>query len=91
MRSGRGGAPPGSIYIGRGTILGNPYLIGRDGSRTEVIAKYEAWFSRKLREQGFVDRVLRYVGTADLACWCAPKPCHGDVVLRWLDSLDRPA
>lgn len=82
------GPPAGSVYIGRGTIVGNPFVIGRDGSRAEVIEKYEVWFQRMLRRPGFVTRVLAYVGDSDLACWCAPKPCHGDALKRWLDSLE---
>ena len=28
------------MYIGRGSPWGNPYVIGKDGNRTEVIARY---------------------------------------------------
>lgn len=31
------------VYIGRPSILGNPFTVGRDGTREEVIAKYEDW------------------------------------------------
>jgi hypothetical protein len=31
------------IYIGRGTKYGNPFKIGRDGTREEVIQKYEEY------------------------------------------------
>lgn len=86
-----GAVPPSAVYIGRGTLLGNPYRIGPDGTRDEVIAKYEAYFQRMLRQPGFVTRVLSYVGDYDLACWCAPKPCHGEIVLRWLESLEQPS
>lgn len=26
-----------------------------------------------------------------LACWCHPLPCHGDVIVEWLDSHPRGA
>jgi hypothetical protein len=29
----------GAVYIGRGSKWGNPFVIGRDGTRAEVIAK----------------------------------------------------
>lgn len=83
-----GPIPPGAVYIGRGSPVGNPYVIGRDGTRAEVIVKYEAWFARQLRKPGFADRVLAYVGSWGLACWCPPRPCHGDVLMRWLDSIE---
>ena len=31
------------VYIGRPSKWGNPYEIGVDGSRKEVIEKYKAW------------------------------------------------
>ena len=33
---------PDRIYVGRPSKWGNPFVIGRDGSRDEVIAKYRA-------------------------------------------------
>ena len=35
--------PPDAIYCGRPSPLGNPFIIGRDGTRDEVCDKYEAW------------------------------------------------
>jgi hypothetical protein len=35
------------VYIGRGSPLGNPYIIGKDGDRAEVIKKYERDFYKK--------------------------------------------
>jgi len=34
------------VYIGRGSKWGNPYVIGKDGNREEVIKQYEEWFTR---------------------------------------------
>jgi len=33
-------------------------------------------------------RLLSLARSGDLvlACWCAPKPCHGDVVKAWLEK-----
>jgi hypothetical protein len=41
------------------------------------IRKYEG----HLVETGMVHEVLELRGK-DLVCWCAPKPCHGVVLLR---------
>jgi len=30
-----------AVYIGRGSIYGNPFVIGKDGNRYEVCDKYE--------------------------------------------------
>ena len=39
----RGPLPPNARYCGRPSPLGNPFVIGRDGTRDEVCDKYEAW------------------------------------------------
>ncbi len=69
---------PFDIYVGRPTQWGNPFEIGRDGDRAAVIKKYEEW----LRGQPNLMRALGELKGKVLACWCAPKPCHGDVLLR---------
>lgn len=67
------------IYIGRPTKWGNPFQIGRDGSRAEVIAKFE---DHLRANPALVEAVRRELRGRNLACWCAPMPCHGDVLLR---------
>jgi len=72
------GAPAGAVYIGRGSQWGNPFQIGSDGDRAAVIAKYECW----LADQRHLLRALDELQGRDLICFCAPKPCHGDLLLR---------
>jgi hypothetical protein len=67
-----------STYIGRPSIWGNPFVIGRDGTRRDVIAKYEAWLTT---QPDLVARLPSLAGR-NLVCWCAPLGCHGDVLLR---------
>jgi hypothetical protein len=66
------------VYIGRPSKWGNPFVIGKDGTRQEVIAKYEAW----LRPQPHLVAALPELQGKVLACWCSPQPCHGDVLAR---------
>ena len=35
------GAVANSVNIGRPSVWGNPFVIGKDGTRNEVIANYE--------------------------------------------------
>src|SRR3984893_16874471 len=72
------GVPAGAVYIGRGSKWGNPFRIGVDGDRAAVIAKYECW----LRNQHHLLRGLDELRGHDLLCFCAPKACHGDLLLR---------
>lgn len=69
---------PQSVRVDRGSEWGNPFRIGKDGNRVQVIAKYSRW----LRSQPqLLERVYTLRGK-DLACHCAPLPCHADLLLR---------
>lgn len=75
---------PYDVYIGRGrgSRWGNPFVIGRDGDRAEVIEKYERW----LLTQPELLAALPGLRGRTLGCWCAPRPCHGDVLARLADA-----
>ncbi|MGP8124037.1 MAG: DUF4326 domain-containing protein, partial [Xanthobacteraceae bacterium] len=72
------GVPAGAVYIGRGSKWGNPFRIGPDGDRAAVIAKHERW----LADQHNLLRALDELRGRDLVCFCAPLPCHGDLLRR---------
>lgn len=76
---------PGDVYIGRPSPVGNPFVIGKDGNREQVIALYEEWIDMhpELIER-LSDRQPRR-----LVCWCAPLACHGDVLARKLEEYER--
>jgi hypothetical protein len=67
------------IYIGRPSKWGNPFVIGKDGTRAEVIAKYKEWF---LKQPSLVQQAKKELRGKDLMCYCAPEPCHGDTLLE---------
>jgi len=75
------GEKDGYIYIGRGSKWGNPFKIGIDGTREDVLWKYEKWIMKKpkllLDLMELEDQVL--------GCYCKPKACHGDVLVKLLD------
>ena len=88
------GVPPGAVYVGRrvrsrlglkGSRLsskwGNAFKEGKDGTREEVVAKFERWFCDSPEAQDLREQIGELRGK-DLVCWCAPLPCHGDVLLR---------
>lgn len=72
------GTPPGAVYVGRGSQWGNPFRIGADGDRATVIAKYE----RRLRGRHDLLRALGKLRDRDLVCYCAPAPCHADLLSK---------
>jgi len=76
-----------AVLIDRQSIFGNPFRIGRDGDRAEVIDLFESYFRRRLiKDPSFRSAVLRLKDFNTLKCWCSPLPCHGDVIARLLDS-----
>ncbi|MCS3449808.1 hypothetical protein M2222_001371 [Bradyrhizobium elkanii] len=68
-----GDAPPGAIYIGRGSPWGNRFVIGKDGDRDQVCNKFECEQLPELDVSSLAGR--------DLVCFCAPHRCHGDSIL----------
>jgi hypothetical protein len=72
--------PVDVVYVGRPSKWGNPFKIGKDGNRTEVINKYRM---RVINILQFTDsHWLDELKNKDLVCWCVPAPCHADVLLE---------
>lgn len=67
---------PHDVYIGRPSKWGNPFVIGKHGDRSQVIEKYRHWIFT--RDDLLAD--LEELKGKRLACYCAPRPCHGDVL-----------
>lgn len=74
---------PFDVYIGRGSKWGNPFVIGRDGTREEVIEKYRRW----IIQQPWLQESLPGLDGKRLGCFCKPLPCHGDVLQELLKSI----
>lgn len=66
------------VYIGRPSKWGNPFVIGRDGTRAEVVSRYEYW----IRGNPALMKDLRELSGKVLGCYCKPLECHGDVLVR---------
>ena len=85
-----GVVPPGAVYIGRAnrkyglpeSKWNNPYRIRKQGKRDEVIAKFREYLLGNARLMA----ELHELRGRDLVCWCAPLPCHGDVLLELANS-----
>ena len=72
------------VYIGRPSKWGNIFIIGRDGSREEVIEKYMDWF---INQQHLINALHELKGK-NLICWCSPNhSCHGDFLLEVANEI----
>jgi hypothetical protein len=74
---------PDAVYVGRPSRWGNPYKIGAHGTREEIVAKFREKLLSDAEEMAHVRASLR---GRDLVCWCAPLPCHADVLLEVANS-----
>lgn len=88
-----------TYYVGRPSPLGNPYAVGRDGTREEVIAKYAAWLDDQLaidppapasRQLARLLAAARRHEAILLTCWCAPERCHAEVIRDLIRDLLDP-
>lgn len=89
-----------NVYIGRPPQggewrFGNPFVIERDGDRKEVVFKFKIWLetgdtfdcldATSERRKWILDHVKELKGKV-LGCWCFPKSCHGDVLIKLANS-----
>lgn len=66
-----------TVYIGRPSVFGNPYVIGTDGTRQQVIDLFETYARENLMHE------IKQLKEDDvLGCWCKPQPCHGDIIIK---------
>lgn len=85
------------VYIGRGydkhsgvkSKWGNPYthIIDKEtlaefivGTRDEAIEKYSEYIQNNQELMNSLDELEGKI----LGCWCSPKSCHGDVLIKLL-------
>jgi hypothetical protein len=93
---------PNNFYIGRGSVLGNPYThitdkktkaIYKAIDRDDAIEKYSHYFDlmygSNLAFTNMVDAIYEmYKSGMDvyLECYCAPLRCHGDIIKEKLEA-----
>lgn len=70
--------------VDRRTPWGNPFELPADGDRDTVIRNYEQHYLPY--KPSLLDRLHQLKGKA-LGCWCAPEPCHGDILKNGADEL----
>lgn len=74
------------IRIDRASKWGNPFHVGKDGDRDEVIRKYREWVTK---QPELMEDIPKLQGKR-LGCWCAPEACHGDVLVELADGVQEP-
>lgn len=79
------------VYIGRAcrglpcSPYANPFIVGKHGTREDVLRMYKEWIYRQPR---LIEKAQRELPGKVLGCWCAPKPCHGDILIEIVSRVD---
>jgi hypothetical protein len=87
--------PPGAMKVDRSTPWGNPFVVGRDGTRADCVSLFEHMCCGAMtisKGADLADAQRAYIEYAarnrhqlvgkHLACWCPlNEPCHADVLL----------
>ena len=79
--------PTNAVYVGRGSKWGNPFKITATQNREQVIDTYREYAA----EEAYIAKAeggnwLQGLEGKDLICYCAPLPCHANVLLEMLDQ-----
>ena len=79
------------VYIGRAvpelgvadSKWGNPFVMANDSDaeRERAINAYREWVVAQPELMSSLEELRSKI----LGCWCAPKACHGDVLIELLD------
>ncbi|MCT7957273.1 DUF4326 domain-containing protein [Laspinema palackyanum] len=81
------------------SALANPFHIGKDGNREMVVEKYRHWLWAQIKaglrgesNAAFAELIMLAKRTMrgealELACYCAPLACHGDVIVKAIHWL----
>lgn len=74
--------PNYDVYIGRGSIWGNPFVMKDESQRTKVIELYREHLDHLIQSNRVTLEMLVELDGKTLACFCKPNACHGDVIVE---------
>ena len=80
---------PYTVYIGRGSIWGNPFSH-KHGTKAEFVVEsrdaaveaYRLWLWDQIQHGLITREQLLALDGETLGCYCKPQACHGDVLIR---------
>ena len=77
----------GSRFPAHDSIWHNPFKLGKDGDREEVIEKYKNYITDRLISEPELREKLKELKGKNLGCWCNPEKCHGDVLADLISNI----
>jgi hypothetical protein len=76
--------PDDAVFVGRPSKWGNPFRIGQDGTREQVIEKYRRYLLKNKKLMAALPELRGH----DLLCYCAPKACHADILFELANAKE---
>lgn len=80
-----GRVPKHAVLVDRSTVWGNPYRMRGEDTRDTVITQFEIYAMRRMQEE---PEWLTPLKGKDVVCHCAPKRCHGDILVRLANETE---
>ncbi len=86
--------PEVGVYVGRPSLLGNPYKMHTEAQRDLVIEKYRVWMIARMRHPNNPVRekiielalLVKSGQSVALECMCAPRRCHADIIKTTIEE-----
>ena len=72
-----------AVRVDRGSLFGNPFVLGADGDRDAVCSAYENYY---LPHKPSIMNALPSLKGKVLICHCCPERCHGDSLIAALHT-----
>ena len=70
------------VYIGRCSKWGNPFEMKCEADRQRVIDEYEDYARMRFNKEDLLPLVGKILG-----CYCKPKACHGDILIKLIHEF----
>ncbi len=77
---------PYTHYVGRPSRLGNQFVIGKDGTREQVVIKYKHF---AVNNPEILEEIKKLPPDAILACWCSPLDCHANAIMEIYNEIQQ--
>jgi len=85
------------VYVGRPSVWGNPFIVGKDGDAAECVRLYKEYvipYNHKdgtledyYKSEAIIKIIKEKLRGKNLACFCKiSQPCHADVLLDIANS-----
>lgn len=80
--------PEGRVrYPPKESLFANPFKIKEGQDRQKVLSLYRQYITEKINTDPFFVGELRKLRGKNLGCWCKPEPCHGDILVEFINII----